>query len=116
MVAFTFLQYVYNFYCNNFDCAQFTLRTSVQVACCLDIGFRHMFSALGCVVFGWYIHCAVKFSLCVYADASPGVRSLVGGESSKSLVVHLLVSALRWFGGGGLFVISITFVLVLTIQ
>ena len=27
--------------------------SSVQGACCLDIGFRHMFSALDCAAFGW---------------------------------------------------------------
>ena len=38
---------------------------SVKGACCLDIGFRHMFSALDCAAFGWCICHAVKFSPCI---------------------------------------------------
>ena len=38
---------------------------SVQGACCLDIGFRHMFSALDCVPFGWCIRHVVRSSPCV---------------------------------------------------
>ena len=33
-----------------------------------------------------------------FADVSPGVGSLVGGEFSKSLAARLLVSALRAVG------------------
>ena len=62
---------------------------SVQGACCLDIGFRHMFSALDCVAFSWGIRHAVKFSSCVYADVSPGLGSLVGGEFYQSLEARL---------------------------
>ena len=68
---------------------------SVQGACCLDIGFRHMFSALDCVAFDWHIHYAVSFSPCVYTGASPGVESLVGRKFTQSLGVCLLVSVLR---------------------
>ena len=71
---------------------------SVHGACCLDIGFRHMFSALDCVAFDWCIHYAVRFSSCVYTDASPGVESLVGREFTQSLGAHLLVSVLRAAG------------------
>ena len=45
---------------------------SVQGACCLDIGFRHMFSALDCVAFGWCIRHAVKFSPCVLLTLAQG--------------------------------------------
>ena len=71
---------------------------SVQGASCLDIGFRHMFSALDGVIFSWRISCAVRFLSCAYTDASPGVKSLVGGEFSQSLEARLLVSELRWVG------------------
>ena len=37
-------------------------------------------------------------SLCVYADASPGVGSLVGKELAQSLGARLLVSVLRRAG------------------
>ena len=37
---------------------------------------------------------AVRLSLCVYTDASPGVGPLVGGEITKSLGARLLVSVL----------------------
>ena len=46
--------------------------SSVQGACCLDIGFRHMFSALDCVAFGWCIRHAVKFSPCVLLTLAQG--------------------------------------------
>ena len=71
---------------------------SVQGTCYLDIGFRHMFSALDCVAFDLCIHYAVRFSPCVYADASPGVESLVGRELTQSLGARLLVSVLRAVG------------------
>ena len=70
-------------------------------ACCLDIGFRHMFSALDGVIFSWRISHAVRFPSCAYTDASPGVGSLVGGEFSQSLEARLLVSVLRWVGATG---------------
>ena len=38
------------------------------------------------------------FSPCVYADASPGVESLVGRELTQSLGARLLVSALHAVG------------------
>ena len=71
---------------------------SVRGACCLDIGFRHMFSAFDCVVF-WLVYtpCGQVFTV-RFADASPGVGSLVGGEFSQSLGTRLLVSALRAVG------------------
>ena len=72
--------------------------SSVQGACCFDIGFRHMFSAFDCVSFGWCICRAVKSPLRTYTDASPGVGSLVGGELSQSLGARLLVSVLRRMG------------------
>ena len=68
---------------------------SVQGACCLDIGFRHMFSALDGVIFSWRISRAVRSPSCAYTDASPGVGSLVGREFSQSLEARLLVSVLR---------------------
>ena len=71
---------------------------SVQGACCLDIGFHHMFSALDGVTFSWYINLSVRFHSCAYTDASPGVGSLVGGEFSQSLDARLLVSVLRLVG------------------
>ena len=71
---------------------------SVQGACCLDIGFCHMFSALDGVILCWRISRAVRFPSCVYTDASPGVGSLVGREFSQSLEAWLLVSVLRWVG------------------
>ena len=71
---------------------------SVQGACCLDIGFRHMFSALDGVTFSWCISRAVRFPSCPYTDARPGVGSLVGWEFSQSLEARLLVSVLRWVG------------------
>ena len=71
---------------------------SVQGACCLDIGLCHMFSALDCVAFDWCIHYAVRFSPCVYTDASPGVESLVGREFTQSRWARLLVSVLRVVG------------------
>ena len=71
---------------------------SVQGACCLDIGFRHMFSALDSVIFSWRISRAVSFPSCAYTDNSPGVGSLVGGEFPQSLEAWLLVSVLRWVG------------------
>ena len=74
---------------------------SVQGACCLDIGFRHMFSALDGVIFSWLIGRAVWFPSCALCDASPGVGSLVGGEFSQSLEARLLVSVLRWLGATG---------------
>ena len=74
---------------------------SVQGACCLDIGFRHMFSALDGFAFSWCISRAVRFPSCAYTDASPGVWSLVGGEFSQSLEAQLLVSVLRWVGATG---------------
>ena len=70
------------------------VHSSVRGACCLDIGFRHMFSALGSVAFGRCICRAVRLPPYVYADASPGVGSLVGGELSQSLGARLLVSVL----------------------
>ena len=69
-----------------------------QGACCLDIGFCHMFSALDCVAFDCCIHHAVRFSPCVYTDASPGVESLVGREFAQSLEARLLVSVLHAVG------------------
>ena len=69
--------------------------SSVQGACCLDIGFRHMFNALDCVAFGDH---AVRFSPCIYSDASPGVGSLVGRELTESLGASLLVSVLLLVG------------------
>ena len=36
-----------------------------------------------------------------FADVSPGVGSLIGGEFSQSLGAHLLVSALRVVGATG---------------
>ena len=71
---------------------------SVQGACCLDIGFNHMFSALDCVAFDWCINHAVRLSPCVYTDASPGVEMLVGREFAQSLGARLLVSVLRAVG------------------
>ena len=66
-----------------------SLHPSVQGACCLDIGFCCMFSALDCVAFVRCIRHAVKFSPCVYADVSPGVGSLVGRELYQSLEARL---------------------------
>ena len=74
------------------------LHSSVQGACCLDIGFRQMFSALGSVAFGRCIRRAVRLPPYVYADAGPGVGSLVGGVFSQSLWARLLVSVLRGAG------------------
>ena len=71
---------------------------SVRGACSLDIGFHHMFNALCCVAFGGCIHHAVRFSLCIYTDASPGVGSLVGRELTQSLGARLLVSVLLVVG------------------
>ena len=71
---------------------------SVQGACCLDIAFRHIFSALDCVAFDWCLHHAVRFPPCVYSNASPGVESLVGREFTQSLGTRLLVSVLRAMG------------------
>ena len=71
---------------------------SVHGACCLDIGFCHMFSALDCVAFDWCIHYAVRFSPRVYTDANPGVESLVCREFTQSLGARLLVSVLRAVG------------------
>ena len=71
---------------------------SLQGACCLDIGFRHMFSALDCVAFDWCIHHAARLSPCVYTDASSGVESLVVREFAQSLEARLLVSVLRAVG------------------
>ena len=70
-------------------------------ACCLDIGFRHMFSALDGVILSWHISRAVRFPSCAFTDASPGVGSLVGREFSQSLEAWLLVSVLRWVGATG---------------
>ena len=67
---------------------------SVQGACHLDIGFCHMFSALDCVAYDRCIHHAVRFTPCVYTDASPGVQSLVGREFVQSLGARLMVSVL----------------------
>ena len=64
------------------------LHSSVQGACCLDIGFRHMFSALGSISFGRCMRRAVRLPPYFKADASPGVGSLVGGEFSQSLGAH----------------------------
>ena len=69
--------------------------------CCLDIGFRHMFSALCSIAFCRCIRHAVRLPPCVYADASPGVASFVGREFSQFCAGH------------GLLVISIKFVLLL---
>ena len=74
------------------------LHSSVQGACCLDIGFCHMFSALGSVTFGRCIRRAIRLPSYVYADASPRVGSLVGGEFSQSLGARLLVSVVRRAG------------------
>ena len=74
------------------------LHSSVQGACCLDIGFRHTFSALGSVSFGRCMHRAGRLPPYVKAVASPGVGSLVGGEFSQSLGARLLVSVLRGAG------------------
>ena len=71
---------------------------SVRGACCLDIGFRHMFNALAYVAFGGFIHHAVRFSPCIYTDANPGVGSLVGRELTQSLGTRLLVSVLLVVG------------------
>ena len=83
---------------------------SLQGACCLDIGFRHMFSALDCVAFDWCIHHAARLSPCVYTDASPGVESLVVREFAQSLEARLLVSVLRAVGS------IFTFAILLTIK
>ena len=48
--------------------------------------------------FSPYIHRAVRFSPCVYTDASPGVESLVGRQFAQSLGARLLVSILRAVG------------------
>ena len=71
---------------------------SVQGAYCLDIVFCHMFSALDCVAC-WLVYkpCGQVFTV-RFADASRGVRSLVGGELSQSLGARLLMSALRTVG------------------
>ena len=74
---------------------------SVHGACCLDIGFRHRFSALDGVTFSWRISRVVRFPSCAYTDASPGDGSLVVGELSQSLEARLLVSVLRCVGATG---------------
>ena len=71
---------------------------SVQGACCLDIGFRHMFSALDCVSFGWCICRAVRPQSYAYTDDSPGPGSLVGRKFAQSLGARLLVSVLHSMG------------------
>ena len=86
---------------------------SVQGAYCLDIGFRHMFSALDCVAFDWCKHYGVKFTPCVYTDARPGVESLVDREFTQSLGARLLVSVLRAVGR---FSIYFKFALLLAIK
>ena len=80
---------------------------SVQEACCLDIGFRHVFSALALI--GVYT-ARSGFSPCVYTDASQGVELLVGREFAHSLGARLLVSVLRAVGA------IFTFALLLTIK
>ena len=81
--------YIFKVLCNRRSWSAQTMRRdshlSVQGACCLDIGFRHMFSALDGVTFSWCISRAVRFPSCAYTDASPGVGSLVGWELSESL-------------------------------
>ena len=72
--------------------------TTVGAGSMLDIGFRHMFSALDCVAFNWCIHYAVRFKPCFYTDASPGVESFVGREFTISLRARLLMSVLRAVG------------------
>ena len=78
------------------------LYLSVEGACCLDIGFRHMFYAFDSVTFSWCISRAVRFPSCTYTDASPGVGSLVGEELSQSLEAWLLVSVLHWMEATGI--------------
>ena len=80
--------------------------TFVQGACCLDINFHEMFSALEGVTFSWCICRAVRFPSYAYTDASPGVGSLVGGELSQSLKARLLV---QFCAGWGLLVFSTAF-------
>ena len=75
--------------------------SSVRGASCLDIGFHHMFSALDCDAIYYFVAAYAVcsgVSLCVYADASPGVGSLVGKELAQSLGARLLVSVLRRAG------------------
>ena len=73
--------------------------TSVSAGSMLfGIGLRHMLNALDCVAFGGCIHHAVRFSLCIYTDASPGVGSLVGRELTQALGARLLVSVLLVVG------------------
>ena len=44
------------------QCSLYTVRTEYVSQCtivgavCLDIGFRHMFSALDCAAFGWCMY------------------------------------------------------------
>ena len=81
---------------------------AVQGACCLDIGFRHMFSALDCVSFGWCMCRAVRPQSCAYTDDSPGPGSLVGREFAQSLGARLLVSVLHSMGSLILLILLIT--------
>ena len=86
---------------------------SVQGACCLDIGFCHMFSALDGVIFSWRKSRAVRFPSCAYTDASPGVGSLVGREFSQSLEARHGVSSVL---GGGYWCSLLHIVLLVTIS
>ena len=51
----------------------------------LDIGFRHMFSALDLVSLGCCMCRAVRFPPCACTDASHGVESLVDRNSPNHL-------------------------------
>ena len=71
------------------DCAPQYTFVGAGGGCCLDIGFRHIFPTLDGVTSSLCISRAVRFPLCAYTDASPGVGSPVGGEFSQSLEAWL---------------------------
>ena len=75
-------------------------QSSVQGACCLDIGFRHMSSALDCVAFSCcmcrvaeereHLH-SFELRMCCHPESG----SRVGGATSQSLGTRLWMPVLR---------------------
>ena len=55
-------------------------QSSVQGACCLEIGFRHMFSTLACAAFGW----------CLYRVAGEGSSACAVCQGWDHLYVGVL--------------------------
>ena len=94
--------YIYRYYANAVhrpreQCAAVHIRRC-RGACCLDIGFRHMFSALGSVSISWCICRAARSPSCAYTDVSPGVGALVGGEPPNHLRLGFWCQFCAWWG------------------